>query len=282
MGIRKLEALEYYDRNGVLQLTFNRGFYYADTKTLMDYEYGYDQRYGKIENFHLSKDEYPLNVGFDGDDLAARDRIDDIFNADVQAGQPGTLKIRGWYLKCNITSAEPEFAQRIDRRIAYKVKVATPGWTRQAVHSYDGTETGGSGIDYGRNYSYSDNVLGRGYDYGYDEYAAHSATITLTGDNNGFEAIIYGPAVNPVIYVNNDPIKVYVTLNSTERLQIISDGSIREINILQADGTAENAFVYRDKEHNPFITLGKVNELTFGEIKFDFTTIERRPRPSWT
>ena len=94
--------------------------------------------------------------------------------------------------------------------------------------------------------------------------------------------MIYGPAIDPVIYVNNNPIKVFVTLNSTERLRIVSDGSIKTIDILQADGSAESAFVYRDKEHNPFITLGPENELTFGEIKFDFTTIERRSEPSWT
>ena len=171
---------------------------------------------------------------------------------------------------------------RIDRTSKYKVIAVTPGWTREAVHSYDGTETGGSGTDYGRNYSFNSNVLGRGYDYGYDEYAAHSATITLTGDNNGFELMIYGPAIDPVVYVNNDPVKVFVTLNSTERLRIVSDGSIKTIDVLQADGSSESAFVFRDKEHNPFITLGKETELTFGEIKFDFTTIERRSEPSWT
>lgn len=282
MALRKLEIVEYYDRNGILKLTLNRHPYFADTKKLKDWTYGYDQRYGKIENFYRSKNEYELNIGVAGDSLAARDELSDIFNADVLAGEPGTLKIRGWALKCYITEAEYEFGVRIDRTSKYKVIAVTPGWTREAVHSYDGTETGGSGTDYGRNYSFNSNVLGRGYDYGYDEYAAHSATITLTGDNNGFELMIYGPAIDPVVYVNNDPVKVFVTLNSTERLRIVSDGSIKTIDVLQSAGSSESAFVFRDKEHNPFITLGKETELTFGEIKFDFTTIERRSEPSWT
>lgn len=282
MGIRTLETVEYYDRNGVLKLTLNRHPYFADTKNLKNWSYGYDQRYGKIENFYRSKNDYELNIGVAGDGLEARDALCDIFNADVMAGEPGTLKIRGWALKCYIVEAEYEFGVRLDRKAKFKVIAVTPGWTREAVHYFDGTEGGGFGEDFGRNYSYADNVLGRGYDYGYDEYAAHSATITLTGDGNGYEAIIYGAVINPTIYVNNNPITVYVSLNSSERLRIVSDGSIRTIEILQADGSAENAFVYRDKEHNPFIELGKVNELTFGVIKFDFTTIERRSEPSWT
>ena len=282
MGIRKLEIMQYYDRNGILKLTLNRHPYFADTKAFKNWSFGYDQRYGKIENFYRSKSEYDLNIGVAEDGLAARDALCDIFNADVMAGSPGTLKIRGWMLKCYIVEAEYEFALRLDRKAKFKVIAATPGWTRQAEHYYDGTDSGGGGESLGRNYEYNAGVLGRGYNYGYEEYAAHSAQITLAGENNGFEAVIYGPAVNPVIYINNNPVQVFVTLNSTERLRIVSDGSIRTIDILQADGSSESAFVYRDKEHNPFVTLGKVNELAFGAIKFDFTTIERRSEPSWT
>ena len=159
MALRKLEIVEYYDRNGILKLTLNRHPYFADTKRLKDWTYGYDQRYGKIENFYRSKNEYELNIGVAGDSLAARDELSDIFNADVLAGEPGTLKIRGWALKCYITEAEYEFGVRIDRTSKYKVIAVTPGWTREAVHSYDGTETGGSGTDYGRNYSFNSNVL---------------------------------------------------------------------------------------------------------------------------
>ena len=87
MALRKLEIVEYYDRNGILKLTLNRHPYFADTKKLKDWTYGYDQRYGKIENFYRSKNEYELNIGVAGDSLAARDELSDIFNADVLAGE---------------------------------------------------------------------------------------------------------------------------------------------------------------------------------------------------
>lgn len=93
--------------------------------------------------------------------------------------------------------------------------------------------------------------------------------------------MIYGPQVNPVIYLNNQPIQVNVELSATERLQIISNGNVKTIKILSPNGAATDAFVYRDKENSPFLMLGQHTDLTFGQIRFDFTTIERRSEPTW-
>ena len=123
--------------------------------------------------------------------------------------------------------------------------------------------------------------MGRGYNYGYSQPESHYASIDLAGINNGFEAIIYGPQVNPVIYLNNQPVQVNVTLTATQRLRIVSNGSVKTIEILEPNGSATDAFVYRDKENTPFLTLGQHTELTFGQVRFDFTTIERRSQPTW-
>ena len=121
----------------------------------------------------------------------------------------------------------------------------------------------------------------RGYNYGYSQPESHYASIDLAGTNNGFEAIIYGPQVNPVIYLNNQPVQVNVELTATQRLRIVSNGSVKTIEILEANGTSTDAFVYRDKENTPFLTLGQHTDLTFGQVRFDFTTIERRSQPTW-
>lgn len=122
----------------------------------------------------------------------------------------------------------------------------------------------------------------RGYIYGYSQPESHYDSIDLPGTGNGYEIMIYGPQVNPVIYLDNQPIQVNVTLEATERLHIVSNGSVKTIEILQPNGAATDAFVYRDKEHSPFLTLGQHTDLTFGQIRFDFTTIERRSEPTWT
>ena len=72
-----------------------------------------------------------------------------------------------------------------------------------------------------------------------------------------------------------------MTIDETERLQIISNGSVKTIKVLSATGQETDAFVYRDKENSPFLTLGTHTDLTFGQIRFDFTTIERRSEPAW-
>ena len=73
--------------------------------------------------------------------------------------------------------------------------------------------------------------------------------------------MIYGPATNPTIYINNEPVTVNVTIGANERLRIVSNGPTKTIDILQLDGSSTSAFVYRDKEHSPFLTLGEENEL---------------------
>jgi hypothetical protein len=122
----------------------------------------------------------------------------------------------------------------------------------------------------------------RGYNYGYSQPESHYNSIDLPGTGNGFEVMVYGPQVDPVIYLNNHPVQVNVELSATERLHIVSNGNIKTIQILTPSGSATDAFVYRDKENTPFITLGQHTDLTFGQIRFDFTTIERRSEPTWT
>lgn len=279
-----MDKVYYYNHHGQLALTINEAPYYMQhgSGEFKNSLWEYDNQFGKYRNFRRGKTAYPFSIVIDSDDLNDYDELCNIFDADVIAGKPGKIVINGWELECLVIKAEHTFYGLRDHVINYEALATNPMWTRNSENHFNGAGSDGTtGEDFGRNYSYNDNILGRGYDYGYDEPVAHSATLTLAGSDNGYEAVIYGPATNPTIYINNDPITVNVSIGSNERLKIVSNGSTRTIEILQADGTAENAFVYRDKEHSPFVSLGKVNELTFGAIKFDFTTIERRSEPSW-
>ena len=279
------EKVYYYNRKGRLKLTIGEAPYYMlqGAGEFKDHSWGYDQQFGRYRNFRRDKNPYPFSIIITSNDMADYDALCDIFNDDVIAGEPGYLLINGWKLECMVTKAEHNFYGHRDHVIDFEALSSNSTWTRAVTRSYNGTSSGGgSDIDLGRNYAYNDGILGRGYNYGYEGSAAHSASIRLRGTDNGYEALIYGPAINPTIYINNKPVTVNVSISAAERLRIISNGSIKSIDILQLDGSAESAFVYRDKENSPFITLGELNELTFGAIKFDFTTIERRSEPSWT
>lgn len=280
-----MDKVYYYNHKGQLVLTINEAPYFMQNGTgeFKNSLWEYDNQFGRYRNFRRGKTAYPFSIVIASQNLADYDALCNIFDADVIAGEPGKFVINGWELECLVVKAEHVFYGTRDYVVNYEALATNPMWTRSTSRFFNGIGSGSTtGEDFGRNYSYNDNILGRGYDYGYDEPVAHSATISLTGSDNGYEAIIYGPATNPTIYINNEPITVNVTIASNERLRIVSNGSTRTIDILQSDGSAESAFVYRDKEHSPFVSLGKVNELTYGSIKFDFTTIERRSEPSWT
>lgn len=275
----------YYNRNGALKLTFNEGPYYMlyESGEFKDNSWAYENSYGKYRNFRRDKTSFPFSVVIKSDDPEDFDRFCDVFTDDIVAEKPGYLLINGWRLDCFVIKSDHKFYAHRDNVIAFEAISTVSTWTRLNTRSYDGTIGGStSDFDYGRDYSYVDAILGREYNYGYSKRDSGSDTIILAGKDNGYEALIYGPATNPVIYFNNYPIKVNVTIDGTERLHIVSNGSEKVIEILDTTNNATSAFIYRDKEHSPFIELGSETTLTYGEVHFDLTTIERRSEPTWT
>ena len=280
-----MDKVYYYNHKGRLKLTINEHPYFMrlNTGEFKDHSWGYDEQFGRYANFRRQKVSYPFSIVVTSKNMADFDVLCDVFTEDIVAGEKGYFLINGWRLDCNVIKAEHQFYGTRDHVIDFEAVSEASTWTRSVLHSYDGSSSGGGGgLDLGRNYSYKNGAVGRGYNYGYEETSSHSAVIELHGIDNGFEAMIYGPAINPTIYINNKPITVYVSINANERLRIVSNGSTRTIDILQLDGSSESAFAFRDKENSPFLKLTEYSELTFGDIRFDFTTIERRSEPSWT
>ena len=279
-----MEKVYYYNHKGALKATFNEPPYYMrlDTGEFKNHSWGFDEQFGKYTNFRRAKNSYPFSVIITSDSLEDYDALCDIFDEDVIAGQKGYFIINGWRLDCKVITAAHQFYGELDHVIDFEAVTEAPVWTRRVTHSYNGTGSGGAGgEDLGRNYSYRDDILGRGYNYGYDEADSQYAVLPMSGSDTGFEMIVYGPAINPVVYLNNKPIKVNVSIDESERLRIVSNGAEKTIDILGPGNTSESTFVYRDKEHSPFLALEKNNELTYGAIRFDFTTIERRSEPTW-
>ena len=278
------DTIKYYDNTGALRLTLNKWPYYSQPDEFKNWLWSYSNNYGRIGSFYRNKESYPLTIGIASGSKAHRDALCDIFTKDILAEKPGRLEIRGWTLNCFIVEASYSYALDLDRQASFKVLPTDPTWIRKSTTSYDGIGSSGEGsIDYGRDYVNSGGILGRDYNYGYNVSDSHYGTISLPGIDNGYEVVIYGPQENPAIYLNNYPIRVNMSLGETQRLKIVSNGSAeRTIKVLENDGSESDAFIYRDKEFTPFIDLGSYTELTYGEVKFDFTTIERRSEPSWT
>lgn len=279
-----MDKVYYYNRNGILKLTVGEAPYYMllGSGEFKDQTWKYGDQFGLMRSFRRSKPSYPFSIIIKSNDLADYDALCDIFSEDIIANEPGYLLINDWRLDCYVIKSEHKFYGKRDYVIKFEAVSPTSTWIRTTTKSYSGTPEGGGGAeDLGRDYSYTDGLLGRGYNYGYSVADSHYASIDLPGTGNGYEVMIYGPQVNPVIYLNSEPVQVFVTIDETERLQIISNGSVKTIKVLSATGQETDAFVYRDKENSPFLSLGTHTDLTFGQIRFDFTTIERRSEPAW-
>lgn len=277
------DKIYYYNHKNVLQLTLNEYPYFSEPSDLFDWVWDFNDQFGRLNTFRRNKDKLGLNIVIDGDYAHRHNDLCDIFNADVLANKPGYLLLNGWKLYCYIIEAENSVVFDSNRKSSFVVKSINSTWIRESTTTYNGTASGGGGgdEDLGRDYTFEDSILGRGYNYGYNMPESHYASIDLPGTSNGFEAIIYGPQVDPVIYLNNEPVRVFVTLEANQRLRIVSDGSTKTIEILEPNGASTDAFVYRDKDHTPFLTLGQHTELTFGSVRFEFTVIERRSQPTW-
>jgi hypothetical protein len=281
-----MDKVYYYNRNGVLKLTIGEEPYFMvnGTGEFKNHSWEYDDQFGRFKNYRRAKVTYPFSIAIKSANDEDFDSLCDIFDEDILEGEPGYFMINGWMLKCNVIKAEHTFYRRRDNVIGFEAVSEWSEWIRMKTTSHNGIAGGGSASDenLGRDYSNEDDLIARGYSYGYSEPENHYASIDLAGTGHGYEILVYGPATNPVVYLDNQPVQVNVTLDATQRLSIVSNGPTRTIKILSPSGAETDAFIYRDKEHNPFLTLGSHTALTYGQIRFDFTSIERRSEPTWT
>lgn len=315
-----MDKVFYYNRNGVMRLTFGESPYFIDSTDLKNWTWGYDSQFNRYRNFRRNKESFQFAVILLTRNKADRDALCEIFEDDVLAGEPGYLMCRGWKLPCFITEAEHNYyREEIEWRIVFNAVSETSTWVRETTTTYiaiDPEEVS----DLGRDYSLEegDTVPGRGYatnadetanelidsfnveladvendvfitvngtpddqGYGYSVIASYSQSIKLSADKNGFRVTFFGPCTNPEIYLDGKPVRVYTSILSGEKLEITSNGREKTIYKISAQGVKTNAFIYRDKEHSPFFSIGKNTELTYGDISFDFTTIEQRSEPAW-
>lgn len=279
------DKIYYYDHNGVLKLTLNEYPYYSEPSEFKDWVWGYNNQFGKLNTFYRNKETWPLVIGIAGDYIQAHDDLCDIFSADVLAEQPGKLVLRDWTLNCYITEAEYAYGTyntELDRQAEFTVRAIDSTWIREKTRTFNGASAGGGGDeDLWRDYVNLGSGGVRGYNYGYNMPAQHYGTLDLAGAGNGYKLVIYGPATNPVVYMNNHPVRVYVEIDAGDRLEIVSNGPTKTIDVVKPNGHRYSVFTERDKEYTPFIELAGHVDLTFGDIRFDITTIERRSEPTW-
>lgn len=279
------DKVYYYNHNALEPtIIFNEWPYFIDNGEFKNWQWEYTTQFGNLKNFRRSKQEFPMLVSIFNNSKENRDYLTDVFSRDLIAGKPGKLKLRNWTLECFIVQAKYQYSTNLDRQIEYMVLPTQSTWIKKINKKFIGKKTDDNAVeDLKRHYTkeIGEDIPTREYDYGYELPDINFSSIQLVNQDCGYIITIYGPVENPVIFINNHPIKVNVTVKDQHALEITSIDNEKTIYIISPTGLKTSAFVYRDKTYSPFIKLNSNLQISFGKFNFDLKIIEKRSEPTW-
>ena len=244
---------------------------------LRDHEWKADTVNDRVVGFRLLPREFSLEAVMDGASSAERDRMVDVFDHDVIAGEPGTLRAGSSEMRCWVTAAEKDlwWYDGGHMRAKLTVRADDPVWTRETVAQFrrsPGVASGGD-LDYPHGYPHdwkNDDVYGS-LSSPYRRPCAARITV-------------YGPAVNPYVIIGTTRYQVDVSV--PERGLLVIDGRARTIVSVDEYGRPENAFSrgVRAEGANIFakVPAGSSPVSWGGQFGFDVALVEERSEPAWS
>ncbi len=243
---------------------------------LYDYNWKYDTDFGRVGNFRRETQEKKLTISIYGKTEAeANQRKNDVFEVfekDVLANNPGKLWVGDYYLSCYITEGKVSKYYRQGNYLAKEIKIITdtPVWIKETTYNFymQAMEDDNSFYPYGYPYDYSNNLF------------IQSITNNHYADCN-FELTVYGPALNPTVFIKGHPYTVNTDLLAGEYLTINSTN--KTIIKTKINGERINEFNKRGKEYSVFklVEQGQ-NTVSWDEqFNFDLTLFDERSEPKW-
>lgn len=274
-----LEKFVYEDHLGRRFVGLENGVY-LNYNDLRDYSWDYDTINGRISIFRRSIKSRKLPLVFvgktDDEAIAAKHRLLDLAETDIEALLPGRVYVGEYYTHGYITASKKS-NYLLDKRYCNNELTLTsddPSWYRDKTQSFipgTGNVTDGSGTDYP-------------YDYPYDYAVSHAAQDIMCDSigSNAFRIRIYGAAVNPAVTIAGHVYSVNGTIAAGETLLI--DSLSKKITLTKSDGSKVNWFDNRNRESYIFqeIPAGQHTVIWNETFGFDLTIIEKRSEPRWT
>lgn len=263
-----------------LGLRFEEECVYLNQSELRDYSWSYDAINSRISRFYrpVTNRKIPLVVaGLNNDEaIAAKHRLLELAETDIEAILPGKIYIGEYYTKGFITASTKSGYTRHKRFCGINLTLTSddPSWYRERTHSFFPT---------------TDSVVSdSGTDYPYD-FPFDYVTTQIGGDivcdsirSNAFRIRIYGEIENPSITIGGHVYSIDGAIGSGETLLI--DSLTKTITLTKADGEKVNWFNNRNRESYIFqeIPSGEHTVIWNGTFGFDLTIIEKRSEPKWT
>lgn len=268
-----LDRITYVSSNGnVIEFGNPEQHILINKNNFRDYSWSYSQSYKRITNFSrnlVSKTLPVLIYGSNAKEIA--DNIFEIIENDVLLGKYGTMRSGDFYIQGYFTaSSKPKYTA--DGFLSLNLTFVTdkPYWVRETSYQYrpDNVEREG---------------LGYPYNYPYDYLSSVSVQdiINPSFTEQNLRIIIYGECVNPVIMIDDVVYGVNVTIDENEYVTI--DTAEKTITLTKEDGTTENVFNSRDREHYIFqkVPAGKHSISVLPATDVDLTILEERSEPKW-
>lgn len=209
--------------------------------------------------------------GLSEDNQALLDALHDDFELDVRNMTPGRLTWNDYYIECYAQESTTKPNNNIIANNTVKFYCPYPFWIKEETKSFFGQSSGTT-----------ETFLDYPYDYDYDYFSGGSGSATWQTDfpfKSDFRMVIYGPAVNPRIVINDQVYQILDVLETSEH--VVIDSKRGTIEKTTASGQKVNAFDLRNKAESVFEQIpAKTLSLSWpGTFGFDLTLYEERSEP---
>lgn len=269
------EKIKYINnKNEVVE--FGDDVVFANYNDLRDYSWQYDTDFNRLSNFRrdITTKSLPIiiNAKTEEDGARLKNKIFEVFEKDVLMNKKGKFIIGDYYYKCFITEAVNSEYLYCNGLLYKSLSIVTdePYWVKEKEHNFFITAKESASSFYP-------------YDYPYD-YSNNLGSRTIINDNfidTNIKIIIYGPVVNPVVFIGAHPYAVETAVFDGEYLTI--DTKNKTAIKTKNNGDTINEFHKRNKQYSVFQKMKAGSSTVSWNENFNFTiiTIEERSEPKW-
>lgn len=252
---------------------------FVNENSLRDFEWAVVSDNSRISNLQkriISKN-IPLVIVCDTEEegLKKKNQVFEVMEKDALVVRYGKVFLGEYYLKCYCTGSKKTGYLQSRRELHTTLTVTTdqPYWIRESTTIFRDTkdsQVGKNDLDYRRDYP--------------SDYTSEFRNKTLVNDNfveSNFRIIIYGPIINPTIYIAGHEYRVNIEISDYEYLTV--DSIERKIELTRYDGTIINAYGDRNKSSYIFqkIPVGNCMVTWNHLFGFDVVLYEERSEPKW-
>lgn len=255
------------------EVVFGENGLFVNENDLHDFEWEIMSKNDKISSFKKTLIQRNLPVVFATENCnELKNTLFEVFEKDVLAKKHGKLYIGDYYLKCFVTGCKSTgyTSDKIETYWDLTIQTDFPEWIKETSYSFGLVSSVGKNLDYNNDfpYDYSSNVL-------------NTKLINSDFSDTKFNMKVLGPAVNPKVTIGPNEYQVYVTLSSSEYLEI--DSMNKKIIHVTADGENVNVFNKRNRDSYIFekIPSGESNISLSGDFVVEITLLEERGVPKW-